>query len=151
MHPEPSIFVYHKHHSNLVHCSETPCLYGSGRLYAGILYLGPGVVEFRKLLSATVGATLLPPPERRVTIAMSVFRTGFKHHETRLFLACRLVSSASVHMEMSREAFSSQAFHCRTPEGRTHPVRWTSPGPSPRAITCSSASNHSRRETASCG
>ena len=60
-HPEPNIFVYHKHHSNLVHCNETPCLHGFGRLYAGVLYLGPGVKKFRKLLSATVGATLLPP------------------------------------------------------------------------------------------
>ena len=39
----------------------------------------------------------------------------------------------------------------RIEEDRTHQVRWTGPGPSPRANTYSSVSIHSRRETASCG
>ena len=30
-HPEASELEYHKHHSNLVRCNETPCLYGSVR------------------------------------------------------------------------------------------------------------------------
>ena len=39
---------------------------------------GPASQIFRRLLSATVGATMLSPPEKRVTIAISVFRTGFQ-------------------------------------------------------------------------
>ena len=69
--------IYHKHHSNLVRCNEMPCLYSLGRPCAGVLYPEPGVVKFRRLLSATVGSTLLPPPERCMKTAMSVFQTCF--------------------------------------------------------------------------
>ena len=56
-HPGPSIFMYHKRHSNPVLCSEMPCLPASGRLGEGVPHLTPGVIGCRKLLSAIVGTT----------------------------------------------------------------------------------------------